>query len=213
MAAVILLRFLCSLPLRSCGSITSVWLSAEQLCTVPTRLATPTQSSTTSTALQRYSAAHMNAYAGPIYLENMYKQAIEAEMKRAKNATTVNAAQLPRPMPLVRSNFRTIRRAYVQCNFAEQERYKRWPKHGDSTLSFPNPSPYRHDFISRTWSPDFAGFSLVVSSSHDLCYCCAFAPPWYTQGAYCDITTRVSKVLTPYKRGATLIFVRTNRRY
>lgn len=112
--------------------------------------------------LQRYSAAHMNAASGTIYLEEQYRRdtqtAIEAASAReSENNINVLADQA------CRSQFGGYSQAYVQCFAAELAKYPSGVNAPDKA-NLPSPSLYRHDFTSPLWSPDFAGFSVVLGA-------------------------------------------------
>lgn len=110
--------------------------------------------------LQRYSATHMNASSGTIYLEEQYgrdtRAAIEAASARdAANNINVQADQV------CKAQFGGYSQAYVQCFAAELAKVPSGSNAPDKA-SLPSPTLYRHDFVSPAWSPDFAGFSLVI---------------------------------------------------
>ena len=113
--------------------------------------------------LQRYSASHMNADTGPFYLEQQYhrdvKRVTDANTSQAttendrKQADKVCQARYPGGWSL----------AYVYC-FTEQLSNAVKARGGTyQQLALPKPDLYRHEFTSPLWSPDFAGFSLLVS--------------------------------------------------
>lgn len=112
--------------------------------------------------LQRYSAAHMNAASGTIYLEEQYRRdtqtAIEAASAReSENNINVLADQA------CRSQFGGYSQAYVRCFASELAKYPSGVNAPDKA-NLPNPSLYRHDFASPLWSPDFAGFSVILGA-------------------------------------------------
>lgn len=112
--------------------------------------------------LQRYSAAHMNAASGTIYLEEQYRRdtqtAIEAASAReSENNINVLADQA------CRSQFGGYSQAYVRCFASELAKYPSGVNAPDKA-NLPSPSLYRHDFTSPLWSPDFAGFSIVLAA-------------------------------------------------
>lgn len=113
--------------------------------------------------LQRYSAAHMNANTGPIYLEAEYKRDVRkitdaqssqtATENDRKEADRVCQARYPGGWSL----------AYVYC-FTEQLSNAVKARGGTyDQKPLPSPELYRHEFYSPYWSPDFAGFSLLLS--------------------------------------------------
>ena len=110
--------------------------------------------------LQRYAAAHMNADSGVIYLEAQYQRdtqaAIEAASAReGSDNINVKADQA------CKAQFGGYSQAYVQCFASELAKYPSGTNAPDKA-SLPSPSLYRHAFSSPAWSPDFAGFSLLI---------------------------------------------------
>ncbi len=112
-------------------------------------------------SLQRYSASHMNASSGAIYLESSYKREAERLVEVAKQSSNVNREAVTRADEICRAQFPGYSQAYVQCNASEQAKIA-GNDQAQSTVAFPNPELYRHEYISPIWSPDFAGWSLVV---------------------------------------------------
>lgn len=110
--------------------------------------------------LQRYSAAHMNAESGVIYLEEQYKRdtqvAIEAASARDSGSNINTLAD-----QTCKAQFGGYSQAYVQCFAAELAKYPEGANAPDKA-NLPSPSLYRHEFSSPAWSPDFAGFSLFL---------------------------------------------------
>ena len=112
--------------------------------------------------LQRYSAAHMNADSGEVYLVETFNRDVEQKMKDAlaRNNTENNVLQLADAA--CRPRFYTYSQAYTLCVRDEQAKYPSATSPEDS-VKFPDPSLYRHTYISPMWSPDFAGWSVVVT--------------------------------------------------
>ena len=116
--------------------------------------------------LQRYSAEHMNADTGDIYLDNLYTLKVEELTKEAEAA---NAESSQKSAEILRAAYETCKNrypgyssAYTLCVGEEQ---KKIPDNsiGVTTVQFPSPSLYRHSFISPVWSPDYAGWFIVVT--------------------------------------------------
>lgn len=112
-------------------------------------------------ALQRYSATHMNAATGAVYLQGSYKRDVEKIVSASKEASVANQEANIKADQVCSAQFPGYSQAYVLCNRSEQEKYA-----GSNTLNtaitFPDPELYRHSFYSPLWSPDFAGWSLVI---------------------------------------------------
>lgn len=110
--------------------------------------------------LQRYASAHMNAASGPIYLEAQYGRDTQASIEAASarndgNNINVQADQV------CKAQFGGYSQAYVQCFASELAKFPEGSNQPDKA-NLPSPSLYRHDFASPAWSPDFAGFGLVI---------------------------------------------------
>lgn len=112
-------------------------------------------------ALQRYSAAAMNASSGPIYLEESYKRDVKKITENAQHQSNVTAKIAQQADATCKAQYSGYSQAYVQCFVAEQNKHSA-SKNLDVPLRFPNPELYRHDYISPLWSPDFAGWTLLV---------------------------------------------------
>ncbi len=110
--------------------------------------------------LQRYSAAHMNAGSGTIYLEEQYRRdtqtAIEAASARDAGSNINNLAD-----QACKTQFGGYSQAYVQCFASELAKYPSGINSPDKA-NLPSASLYRHEFSSPAWSADFAGFGLLI---------------------------------------------------
>lgn len=112
--------------------------------------------------LQRYSATHMNASSGDIYLEKEYKRDVQLLVEAAKQQNSGDDFNvLKKADDVCKPRFSGYTQAYVQCVAAEQAKYP--SSSGPQTVEFPDPSLYKHSYVSPLWSPDFAGWSLLAS--------------------------------------------------
>lgn len=110
--------------------------------------------------LQRFASSHMNADTGVFYLQETYnrdvKELVDASSAESSSNQTVNDAA----EAVCRPQFSSWSPAYVQCFVNELN------KHGGTdtlpSVQLPAPALYRYSFVSPLWSPDFAGWSLVV---------------------------------------------------
>lgn len=112
--------------------------------------------------LQRYSAEHMNANSGVVYLEEQYKRDTENAIRIASRqgaATNINV-QADR---VCQARHGGYSQAYVQCFASELAKYPSGAT-APEKAELPSASLYRHEFTSPLWSPDFAGFATVVSA-------------------------------------------------
>lgn len=111
--------------------------------------------------LQRYVAAHMNTDTGPFYLEGQYHRDAQKIVDIAKQSggsgVNINAEAEATCKP----RFTVWSPAYVQC-FADE--LAKYPPSPDPTqnVSLPSTELYRYSFSSPIWSPDFAGWSVVL---------------------------------------------------
>lgn len=118
-------------------------------------------------ALQRYTSEHMNANPGRVALEHQYQRDVDAIKKKAEqanqnggNPANRKAAAVCDPQARV-NGWRWPDPRYISCidnvlkSFPAAER--------PSAVELPNVNLYYHTFVSPRWSPDFAGWSLVVT--------------------------------------------------
>lgn len=110
--------------------------------------------------LQRYSAAHMNANSGTIYLQEQYARDTQASIAAASAREGTDNINLQADQAC-KAQFGGYSQAYVQCFAAELAKVPSGSNAPDKA-TLPSPSLYRHDFTSPAWSPDFAGFTLVI---------------------------------------------------
>lgn len=110
--------------------------------------------------LQRYSAAHMNADTGVVYLVEQYQRDTQAAIAAAsarEGENNINA----KADAVCKAQHAGYSQAYVQCFAAELAKYPSGINSPDKA-NLPSPSLYRHTFFSPIWSPDFAGFSILI---------------------------------------------------
>ena len=112
-------------------------------------------------ALQRHASAHMNASSGTVYLEESYKREAMRLVDEAKKSSTVVKDVIEKADAACRAQFPGYSQAYVQCNASEQAKYS-GTQTTQSAITFPNPELYRHEYSSPFWSPDFAGWTLLI---------------------------------------------------
>lgn len=113
--------------------------------------------------LQRYVSAHMNANMGTLYLKEQYERDSQAANAAAAEESVqgdiYNKVQdicAPRYAHLGRYS-----QAYQQCVLTEVKKYPQG-ENLTSKLKLPKADNYRHSFVSPLWSPDFAGFSVLI---------------------------------------------------
>lgn len=112
--------------------------------------------------IQRYSAAHMNADTGIMYLQGQYNRDVQRQAEAASTSGSAKALEIRREAEEVcKPQFNGWSPAYVQCYVNELNKH---PADEISTqLAPPSSALYRYNFVSPVWSPDFAGFSLLTS--------------------------------------------------
>jgi len=104
--------------------------------------------------LQRYVSGHMNTDMGKgIYLEYSYKRDVQVAYTKASGENNIykEAQEVCAPQ------FTSWSQAYVQCTIGELAKYP-----SSDNLELPLADTYLHVFSSPLWSPDFAGWSIVV---------------------------------------------------
>lgn len=115
--------------------------------------------------LQRYVAGHMNANMGAIYLEEQYKRDSQKILDTASSSSSYEDAKPFKEAQAVcaprYANLGGYSQAYQQCVIDQLN------AHGASSnlaneVPLPKPDQYRFSFVSPTWSPDFAGFSVLL---------------------------------------------------
>lgn len=112
--------------------------------------------------LQQYVSSHMNTDMGKgVYLETSYKRDTQAALDKAANAQNANGNIYKKAQEVCAPKFSNYSTAYLQCTTSELAKY---PAAADlvAAVKLPSPDSYLHDFVSPIWSPDFAGWSLVV---------------------------------------------------
>jgi hypothetical protein len=112
--------------------------------------------------LQRYSAAHMNASPGIMYLQDQYNRDVQRQAENSSQTGSVKALEIRRAAEEVcKPQFNGWSPAYVQCYVNELDKHP--ADEVTEQIAPPSSALYRYDFVSPLWSPDFAGFSALVS--------------------------------------------------
>lgn len=111
--------------------------------------------------LQAYTAAHLNANTGVFYLDNQYKRDVASAVNSASGDNNPYGNINATVDKICRSRFSHYSQAWVQCFADELAKYPPAPNPAD-TAKLPSADLYRYDFASPYWSPDCAGWALVV---------------------------------------------------
>jgi hypothetical protein len=112
--------------------------------------------------LQQYVTAHMNTDLGKgVYLESSYNRDYQAALSSASTDGNQNGNIYEKAQEVCAPRFSHYSTAYLQCTIGELDKYPA-ANNPTSTVNFPPPTAYVHDYTSPLWSPDFAGWSVVV---------------------------------------------------
>jgi hypothetical protein len=112
--------------------------------------------------LQQYVSSHMNTDMGKgVYLEGSYKRDSQKVLDAAASQQNENGNIYKKAQEVCAPKFSSYSAAYLQCTTSELAKY---PAATDliSAAKLPTADTYLHDFVSPVWSPDFAGWSIVV---------------------------------------------------
>ena len=112
--------------------------------------------------LQHYVSKHMNTDLGKgVYLETSYQRDSQNLLDKASNDQNPNGNIYKKAQEVCAPRFSGYSTAYLQCTTGELAKY---PASSDliGAVKLPPPSSYLHSYESPFWSPDFAGWSLVV---------------------------------------------------
>lgn len=113
--------------------------------------------------LQRYSAAHMNADSGAFYLEEQYKRDIKSAADKLSSIST-NQTVRDRKYAYDECAKQFSAYSYPWTLCIGEKLRERLAESGQTVeTGLPDMSLYRHEFTSPIWSPDFAGFSLLIT--------------------------------------------------
>lgn len=114
--------------------------------------------------LQRFAAAHMNADTGVFYLQEQYNRDVRAAIAAASggdydgyDSPQARADAICNPNLQIHG----YSKAYQDCMLRELS--KEGQVVDPASIVLPNSALYRYSFISPLWSPDFAGWSVLVS--------------------------------------------------
>lgn len=113
--------------------------------------------------LQRYVTSHMNTDLGKgVYLESLYKKDVAAAYAAVMLDSNPNGNIYKKAQDVCRPQFDHWSLAYLQCTTNELAKYPA----SDSlikSIQLPRADMYLHSYVSPVWSPDFAGWSVLVS--------------------------------------------------
>ena len=112
--------------------------------------------------LQRYVSAHMNTTTPDIDLKETYNRDVKAILDKAEAANRrTNSTIWNKAANECYAEFPGYWQGQIQCILEKQ---KKFPASTPVTeIETPDPALYRHSFVAPVWSPDFAGWSVLVS--------------------------------------------------
>lgn len=112
--------------------------------------------------LRAYVSAHMNTGGNRVYLEEEYARHKAARVQEAVRANTSEKEVINKKVDdICKPRYSGYNQGYVDCFAQEYAKYAPG-KDPVSSVKPPEAELYRAEFISPLWSPDFAGFSIVV---------------------------------------------------
>lgn len=114
--------------------------------------------------IQRYAASHMNADTGVFYLQGQYDRDVKAAVAAGSgDASTGGNSPQAKADAICNPNLQIhgYSLAYQNCMLEQLD--KQGQVVDPASITLPNPALYRYSFTSPLWSPDFAGWSVVVS--------------------------------------------------
>lgn len=112
--------------------------------------------------LQQFVAAHMNTDLGKgVYLESSYQRDSQNVLNKVAGDQNPNGNIYKKAQEICAPRFNHYSTAYLQCTTGELAKY---PAANEliRAVKLPSASAYLHDYESPAWSPDFAGWTLVV---------------------------------------------------
>ncbi|HEY8992887.1 MAG TPA: hypothetical protein VIM37_03510 [Candidatus Microsaccharimonas sp.] len=112
--------------------------------------------------LQQYVSAHMNTDLGKgVYLQETYQRDSQAALNQASGDKNPNGNIYKKAQEVCAPRFSHYSTAYLQCTTGELAKYPAGSNLIEQ-VKLPPASSYLHDYESPFWSPDFAGWSVVV---------------------------------------------------
>jgi hypothetical protein len=112
--------------------------------------------------LQRYVSSHMNTDMGKgVYLQSSYDRDVKKADNAASSDTNSNGNIYKKAQQVCAPRFTRYSTAYLQCTLGELAKY---PAASSliTSVNYPDPNTYLHVFVSPVWSPDFAGWTVLV---------------------------------------------------
>ena len=111
--------------------------------------------------LQRYVTSHMNADMGSIYLESQYKRDSQQVIDSQSGVTNPNGNIYRKAQEVCAPKFTHYTQAYLQCTVDYLAQYAPAGT-AQASVKLPKADAYRYSYVSPLWSPDFAGFTVLI---------------------------------------------------
>ena len=114
--------------------------------------------------LQHYVTGHMNTNLGKgVYLEKSYNRDVAMWQQGQYGTENPHGNIYKKAQEVCAPKFSSWSQAYIQCTTNELAKY---PAASDPSAdsSRPRQEAYIHNFATPVWSPDFAGWSVVVTA-------------------------------------------------
>ncbi|HUC96380.1 MAG TPA: hypothetical protein VMR16_01815 [Candidatus Saccharimonadales bacterium] len=111
--------------------------------------------------LQRYVSTHMNtAMGGGVFLSATYKRDAQALYEQESATGDPNGNIYVKAQQVCAPQYTSWSPAYVQCTVNQLAKYPSWNDLNNPVT--PPTGPYTYAYVSPLWSPDFAGWSVLV---------------------------------------------------
>lgn len=111
--------------------------------------------------LQRYVTSHMNADMGVIYLEHQYARDFEKSQTSSSGTTNPNGNIYRKAQDVCAPKYTHYSQAYLQCTVDYLSQYAPASEPVSSAKGL-STDAYRYSYVSPIWTPDFAGFSVLI---------------------------------------------------
>lgn len=112
--------------------------------------------------LQTYVSSHMNTDMGKgVYLEASYKRAVQRAYDAVSSDNNPYGNIYKKAQDYCAPRYTHYSYAYLQCTMTQLEKYP--ANNLADSVNLPPTTLYLHAYASPFWSPDFAGWTVVVS--------------------------------------------------
>lgn len=112
--------------------------------------------------LRAYVSAHMNTGGNSVYLVEEYARHKAVRVQQAVQANVSDKEVINKKVDdICKPQYSGYNQGYVDCFAREYAKYAPG-KDPISSIKPPDTELYRADFVAPLWSPDFAGFSVVI---------------------------------------------------